>query len=83
VETTKMKIARRTVLLIAALSLNAALAFPAASQTLTPIRFTLDFKFQGIHAWYYVAREKGYFRAEGLDVTIDQGEVRPRPSRAS
>jgi NitT/TauT family transport system substrate-binding protein len=74
VETTKMKIARRTVLLIAALSLNAALAFPAASQTLTPIRFTLDFKFQGIHAWYYVAREKGYFRAEGLDVTIDQGE---------
>jgi NitT/TauT family transport system substrate-binding protein len=74
VEILKMTIARRAVLFAAALGLNATLAFPAASQTLTPIRFTLDFKFQGIHAWYYVAREKGYFRAEGLDVTIDQGE---------
>jgi NitT/TauT family transport system substrate-binding protein len=65
------KIARRAVL-AGALALMTAM--PAAAQSLTPIRFTLDFKHQGIHAWYYVAQEKGYFKAEGLDVKIDQGE---------
>ena len=49
------------------------LASPAAAEGI-PIKFTLDWKIQGVHGWFYLAEKKGYFDAEGLDVTIDQGE---------
>ena len=39
----------------------------------TAIKFTLDWKYEGPAAGFLLALDKGYFAAEGLDVTIDSG----------
>ena len=46
-------------------------ASAAFAQQQTSIKFSLDFKFEGPAAPFVVAIDKGYFKAEGLDVTID------------
>jgi NitT/TauT family transport system substrate-binding protein len=44
---------------------------PAGAQT--DLKFALDWKFEGPSAPYFVAIDKGYYQAEGLNVTIDSG----------
>jgi NitT/TauT family transport system substrate-binding protein len=55
----------------------AAAGLPAAAQT--AVKFTLDWKLEGPAAPFLVAIDRGYYKAEGLDVTIDiaNGSVEP------
>jgi NitT/TauT family transport system substrate-binding protein len=63
--------AARTMLKIAAIALTAGAPQVALAQT--AVKFALDWKFEGPSAPYFVAIDKGYYKAEGLDVTIDSG----------
>jgi NitT/TauT family transport system substrate-binding protein len=38
----------------------------------TAVKFSLDFKFEGPSAPFLLAFDKGYYKKEGLDVTIDE-----------
>ena len=46
---------------------------PVTGQPLRKVIFTTDFGFNGRHAYYYVALDRGYYRAAGLDVEIVRG----------
>ena len=45
-----------------------------AARAETKIRFTLDWIPGSVHAGFFFALYKGYYKAEGLDVTIDRGK---------
>lgn len=57
--------------LVAGAMFATALIAPAAAAT--EIKFTLDWKFEGPAAGFFLAMDRGYFEAEGLNVTIDSG----------
>jgi NitT/TauT family transport system substrate-binding protein len=64
--------ARKLAVGFAALALGLVAGLPARAQT--QIKFTLDWVFQGPTSPFLVALEKGYYKAEGLDVTMDPGQ---------
>lgn len=66
---------QRRSFLSASLATAATLGAPAWAQTarLTPLKFTLDFRVTGQTAPFFLAQQRGWYREEGLDVTIDVG----------
>jgi len=58
---------------IIALAAGLGFAQGALAQT-TDLKFTLDWVFQGPTAAFLVAQKKGYYKDEGLNVTIDKGQ---------
>lgn len=57
--------------LAAAAAFAAPLAGPAEAQT--KVKFVLNWKYQGPQGWFFLAEDRGYFKAEGIDITFDQG----------
>ena len=43
----------------------------------TTVKFTLDFKFEGPSAPFLLPLDKGYYSAEGLNVTIESARLAP------
>jgi NitT/TauT family transport system substrate-binding protein len=67
-------LARRSVVaLIGALAIALPLgnAGPAAAET--KLKMVLNWKYQGPQGFFFLADDRGYFKAAGLDVTMDQG----------
>ena len=57
----------------ATLALAGLLATPLMASAQTPIKFQLDWRFEGPAALFLASTAKGYYKAAGLDVTIDAG----------
>src|SRR6476620_5711812 len=58
----------------AAVGLALPLATPASAQT-TKLKLVLNWEYQGPQGMFFMAEDQGYFKAEGLEVTIDQGNA--------
>jgi NitT/TauT family transport system substrate-binding protein len=60
------------VAMIAAVGIAAPLAAtPAAAQT--KLKVVLNWKYQGPQGMFFLADDRGYFKAEGIEVQLDQG----------
>src|SRR5262245_14473653 len=66
-----MKQTKHIVSMLAAVAALAALVAPAAAQTKFPFR--LNWTLYGEHAPFFVARDKGFYKEEGLEVEIQEG----------
>jgi NitT/TauT family transport system substrate-binding protein len=69
------RINRHAALLAALIALTA--VRPAAAQT--SIKFSLDGRLEGLAATFFLPQDRGYFKSEGLDVTVDEATTALEP----
>jgi NitT/TauT family transport system substrate-binding protein len=69
------RINRAAPLLAALIALTVAL--PAAAQT--SVKFSLDGRLEGLAATFFLPQDRGYFKSEGLDVTVDEATTALEP----
>jgi NitT/TauT family transport system substrate-binding protein len=69
----KEETVKSTVRISALLVAVAAFGVPALSQTPDKLQFRLNWTLYGEHAPFFVARERGFYKDEGLDVEILEG----------
>jgi NitT/TauT family transport system substrate-binding protein len=54
------------------------IATPADAQT--KLKMVLNWKYQGPQGQFFLSEDRGYFKAEGIDMTIDQGNGSGAPA---
>ena len=64
---------RSSLLTVLALVVSASLGCPSPADAQTKLKLVLNWKYQGPQGWFFLADDRGYLKAEGLEVTMDQG----------
>ena len=73
-----MQIRNGLLLRLALASLCALAATAQGAAAADKVTFVTDFGFNGRHAYYFVALDKGYYAKQNLHVQIVRGQTSPR-----
>jgi ABC-type nitrate/sulfonate/bicarbonate transport system substrate-binding protein len=74
--------AKHLLYLLLAILGSAMMSAPPA-QAQTKLKMVLNWKYQGPQGWFFLADDRGYFKAEGLEMVMDQGTAPARACRSS
>jgi NitT/TauT family transport system substrate-binding protein len=64
---------RSSLLAVLACAISASLGCPTPARAQTKLKMVLNWKYQGPQGWFFLADDRGYLKAEGLEVAMDQG----------
>jgi len=65
---------RKTMACLVVVVMTALVAAAGFAQSPRPLKVRMDWRYQGYHAPFFIALDKGYYRAAGLDVELLSGQ---------